>query len=210
MFSALALAGCGGESQATAPSATALPSAVDASSPVASPRSFTASSFSEPFTIELPPDWEVGDHADDMAAFYLPMGPNQGPRLGVDVQTVSQVFQDPCDTASATVDPGSSPDDLATWMGKWTPLHASKPVSGTISGHPAVIVDEDFDGTACANGNLWPTSGGYLDPQEHKRYAITEVGGKRVVVTLVGRDDTWESTLSDGQKVLESLTFTDT
>jgi hypothetical protein len=28
-----------------------------------------------------------------------------------------------------------------------------------------------------------------------------------VVVTLVGRDDTWDATLPDGDKVLESLTF---
>ena len=36
---------------------------------------------------------------------------------------------------------------------------------------------------------------------------ILEVGGKRVVVTLVGRDDTWAATLPDGEKVLDSLTF---
>ena len=52
-----------------------------------------------------------------------------------------------------------------------------------------------------------PCSAGYLDPAEHKRYAILAVGGKRVVVTLVSRDGSVHATQPDPYKVLESLTF---
>jgi hypothetical protein len=89
-----------------------------------------------------------------------------------------------------------------------TPWRPGSPSTwGKVGGIDVLVVEEGFDGSACAEGNLWPTSRGYLDPAEHKRYAILEVGGKRVVVTLVGRDDTWDATLPDGDKVLESLTF---
>ena len=171
------------------------------------PTAYTSTSFELPFTITLPAGWRVGDQDADMTSFYLPMGPNEGPRLGLDVQLVSQVLKDPCGHGPTYVDPGPSPQDLATWMEAWAPLHASKAVAGKVGGIDALVVEEGFDGAACADGNLWPTSGGYLDPAEHKRYAILEVGGKRVVVTLVGRDDTWDATLPDGDKVLESLTF---
>ena len=214
------LAACGGTSQASpsaaapttaataAPSATAAATATPAPSPSPSgPTAFTSTAFDQPFAITLPAGWVVGDQAADMSSFFLPMGPDQGPRLGVDIQEVSKVLQDPCDPGSVDIDPGASAGDLATWMGTWAPLHASAPGAAKISGLDAITVEEAFDGTPCANANLWPTSGGYLDPGEHKRYAILEVGGKRVVVTLVGRDDTWDSTLADGQKVLDSLTF---
>jgi len=171
------------------------------------PTAYTSTSFELPFTITLPAGWRVGDQDADMTSFYLPMGPNEGPRLGLDVQLVSQVLKDPCGHGPNYVDPGPSPQDLATWMEAWAPLHASKAVAGKVGGIDALVVEEGFDGSACADGNLWPTSGGYLDPAEHKRYAILEVGGKRVVVTLVGRDETWDATLPDGDKVLESLTF---
>jgi hypothetical protein len=40
------------------------------------------------------------------------------------------------------------------------------------------------------------------------RTASTRRLSSGIVVTLVGRDDTWDATLADGQKVLDSLTFT--
>lgn len=202
------VAACGGTGQATTSAATRPALGTVAPSASSGPTGFTSTAFDQPFTITLPAGWTVGDQVADMASFYLPIGPGQGPRLGIDVQEVSKVFKDPCDTASVEIDAGTSSDDLATWMGTWTPLHASKPVAATVSGRPAITVDEAFDGTPCSNANLWPTSGGFLDSAEHKRYAILEVGGKRVVVTLVGRDDMWDSTLADGQKVLDSLAFT--
>ena len=94
-------------------------------------------------------------------------------------------------------------------MRTWAPLHASAPIAAKVSGLDAVMIEEGFAGTTtCPNGNLWPTSGGYLDPQEHKRYYVVDVGGKRVVVTLVGRDDTWAATLKDGLAELDTLKFT--
>ena len=141
-----------------------------------------------------------------MSALFLPMGANQGPRLGIDIQEVPKVFKNPCDPGSALIEPGTSPADLATWMRTWAPLHATAPVAAKVGGLDALMVEEGFART-CANANLWPTSGGYLDPQEHKRYYILDVG-KRVVVTLVGRDDTWAATLKDGLAVLDTLKFT--
>lgn len=214
---AAALTACGGTGQASAPTtastATGTPppvatAALTPSSSPSGPTAFISASFDQPFTVMLPPGWIVGEQAADMAGFLLPLGPDEGPRLGLDIQEVTQVLKNPCDTGSIDIDPGAAPKDLATWMGTWTPLHASKPVPANVSGLTAIMVEESFDGTPCATANLWPTSGGYLDPAEHKRYSILEVGGKRVVVTLVGRDDTWDTTLADGQKVLDSLTFT--
>jgi len=210
------VAGCSGVAgppsvvyPSASPGTSAAASPIVSPSP-AGPKTFTSSSFDQPFTITLPEGWQIGDQAPDMAAFYLPMGPDQGPREGIDIQEVPQVFEDPCAHQPERLDPGATPAALATWMGTWEPLHASKPVAATVSGLQAISVDEAFSGTpACTDANLWPTSGGYLDPAEHKRYAILEVGGKRVVVTLVGRDDTWDATLADAQSVLDSLTFTD-
>jgi len=192
----------------TAPSAPAATSASVAPSPSPSgPTAYTSTSFDQPFTITLPAGWLIGDQDPNMVSFYLPMGPNEGPRLGVDIQEVSQVLKDPCGHGPNYIDPGQSPQELADWMTAWAPLHASKPAAGKLSGIDALVVEEAFDGS-CDGPNLWPTPGGYLDPAEHKRYAILEVGGKRIVVTLVGRDDTWDATLADGEQVLDSLTFT--
>jgi len=219
---AVALAACGGAGRTTPPAASASPSsapattaaiatasAVAAQSVAVAASPYSAKAFNEPFTITLPAGWLIGDQSPDMFSFYLPMGPQQGPRLGIDVQEVSKVFGDPCAHNPAEIDAGTSPEDLAAWMDSWAPLNASKPVAGTVSGIPAVVVEEAFEGTAaCPDANLWATPGSYLDPQEHKRYSIVTVGEKRLVVTLVGRDDTWDSTLADGQKVLDSLVFT--
>jgi len=201
-----AVSGCGGAGQAP-PSASAPPAPASPAPSPSGPTTFTSTAFDQPFAVTLPAGWIVGDQAADMAAFFLPMGPDEGPRLGLDVQEVSKVQKDPCDTGSSDVDPGATPAKLATWMSSWKPLHASKPVAAKVGAIDALAIDEGFDGSPCANANLWPTSGGYLDPAEHKRYFILEVGGKRVVVTLVGRDDTWGATLPDGQSVLDSLTF---
>jgi hypothetical protein len=214
---ALAVAGCRTTGQKPdyvqpTPTPTQTPSASPLSTPAASssplgPTAHTSTTFEQPFTITLPPGWLIGDQDPNMVSFYLPMGPNQGPRLGVDIQEVSQVLKDPCGHGPTYTDPGQSPQDLASWMAAWAPLHASKPVAGKLGGINALVVEEAFDGS-CDGPNLWPTPGGYLDPAEHKRYAILDVGGKRVVVTLVGRDDTWDATLADGEQVLDSLTFT--
>ena len=183
-------------------SATATPSAAPSG-----PSAFSPTAFDRPFTITLPAGWVVGDQAPDMSSLYLP-GVGQAPGLAIDVQEVSNVFTDPCDPKSATIKPGTSAADLATWMGRWAPLHATAPTAAKVSGLDAIMVEEGFGGTPCATANLWPTSGGYLDPQEHKRYFILEVGGKRVVVTLVAPDDTWATTLTDGLAVLDTLKFT--
>ena len=114
------LAACGGTSQSSpsaaaptaaataAPGATAAATATPAPSPSPSPSgptAFTSTAFDQPFAITLPAGWVVGDQAADMSSFFLPMGPDQGPRLGVDIQEVSKVLQDPCDTGSVDIDP---------------------------------------------------------------------------------------------------------
>ena len=221
----LAAAACGGTGQGTTgqtqvstpvPSAAAALTSPPTRTPVSStpspspagPTTFKSAVFDQPFTITLPPGWIVGEQAVDMASFFLPMGPDLGPRLGIDIQEVPRVFKNPCDVKSVEVPAGTTPGDLAAWMETWKPLHASKPVASKLSGLDALMVDEGFDGSTCKVANLWPTAGGYMDPAEHKRYQVLEVDGKRIVVTLVGRDDTWDGTLADGQKVLDSLTFT--
>lgn len=171
------------------------------------PTTYASTAFVEPFTITRPAGWLVGYTQPDVENIYLPMGPNEGPRSGIDVEEVGQVLKDPCGHGPNNIDIGPSPQDLATWMAGWAPLHAAKAVPGKVAGHDALIVEEAFDGS-CDGPNLWPNPGGYLDPAEHKRYAIFEVGGKRVIATIVGRDDTWEATLPDAEKVLDSLTFT--
>ena len=203
-LTAVMLSACGGTGSAasTPPSAASTPTAGPSES-----TAFASTAFDRPFTLTLPAGWVVGEQSADMSSMFLPMGPNQGPRLGLDIQEVSKVFKDPCDPQSSDIDPGPSAADLAKWMGSWVPLHSTGPVAATLSGFAALTVDEAFTGTPCANANLWPTSGGYLDPPEHKRYFILEVRGTRVVVTLVGRDDTWDATLADGLAVLDGLQF---
>ena len=73
------------------------------------PTTYTSTAFLEPFTITKPAGWLVGYTHPDMENLYVPMGPDQGPRAGIDVQEVSRVIKDPCGHGEYYVDIGPSP-----------------------------------------------------------------------------------------------------
>ena len=136
----VALAACGGTgSTAAAPTTAAASPTVSppatptlpnvtptlpAETPTTGPSGSTVYSslvFDRPFTITLPAGWVTGDQESDMSSLFLPMGPDQGPRLGLDIQEVPQVFKDPCDPQSTHISAGTSPADLAKWMRRGRP-----------------------------------------------------------------------------------------
>ena len=169
------------------------------------PTDFSTTSFAVPFTITIPSGWRAGDQTADMLALGLA---GNAENIGIDIQLVPKVYADPCADRSGATDPaGSSAADLAAWMLAWAPLAAASSAPVTIAGQHALVVDEAFAGMPCQNANLWPTSGGWLDAAEHKRYFIFEASGNRFVATIVSPDSTFASQVDTGLAVLGTLTF---
>lgn len=199
---ALGIAACG-------PAAVSGPSAarqsVTTSAPSGSTGLTTTTTFGVPFSLALPTGWKVGIEEADMFAAYLATGDNL--EVGVDVQLVPKVHADPCNTEAGTDDGGASAGDLASWMIKYVPLAGTAGAPSTIGGSDALVVDEAFAGTPCQNPELWPTSGGWLDATEHKRYFVFEVAGKRLVATIVSTDAGFAANVDVGLAVLGTVTF---
>jgi len=203
-IAAAVLAGCNAAGATaiptTAPTVTAAPAATG-------PTAFATTLFSVPFSLTLPAGWKVGQEEPDMFAAYISTD-HTTLDAGVDIQLVPKVYQDICNRDAGTTSGGATPAELAAWMLALSPLKATAGAPATIDGSQAVVVDESFAGTPCVNGELWPTSGGWLDASERKQYYLFEVGGKRFVATIVSSDAKFDAELSAGLQVLGSLHFT--
>src|SRR5262245_27730067 len=70
------------------------------------PSTSTSAAFMAPFTITQPAGWLVGYTHPDIENIYLPMGPDEGPRVGIDVEEVSRVIKDPCAHGEDYIDIG--------------------------------------------------------------------------------------------------------
>ncbi len=171
---------------------------------VAGPTDFKTTTFAVAFSLMLPAGWTVGLEQPDIVF----VGLNGGPQvIGADVQLVPAAVADPCDDASGPAAIGSSAADLANWMLAWAPLHATAAASVTVGGQEALVVEEAFAGVPCPTANMWRNDGGFLDPTEHKRYFIFEVGGKRFVATVVSTDANFAAHVDEGLRVLRTLVF---
>ena len=163
--------------------------------------------FSVPFSLTLPQGWKVGDEKPDMFAAYISTD-HETLDAGVDIQLVPKVFLDPCNKDAGTATGGTTAAELAAWMLAFAPLKGTAGAQTTIAGSDALVVNEAFAGTPCENPELWPTSGGWLDASEHKRYFVFEVAGKRFVATIVSSDAKFDSQVDATLAILQSLRFT--
>jgi hypothetical protein len=189
--------------------ATAIPTApADASSaPAASgPTAYATTTFGVPFSLTLPAGWKVFEEKPDMFAAYLSTD-DQTRDAGVDIQLVPRVHADPCHPDAGDATGGSTAAELSTWMLAFAPLHGTAAAPATIGGTRALVVDEAFAGTPCVNAELWPTDGGWLDASERKRYFVFEVGGKRLVATIVSSDAKFDAQADAVLGILVSLRF---
>ena len=198
-----ALAAC------NATGATAIPPRATATSePSGSgPTALSTTVFDLPFSLTLAPGWNVFQETPDMFAAYLSTD-NETADVSIDIQLVPKVNVDPCNKASGTATAGSTAAELAAWMVAYAPLNGSAETATTIAGSEALVIDEAFAGTPCENAELWPTDGGWLDASERKRYFVFEVGGKRLVATIISSDAKFDAHVDEGLAVLASLRFT--
>lgn len=184
--------------------ATAAPSAAVAS---AGPTTYGTTSFGVPFALSMPAGWKVSVDEPDMFTVYVSTDPNTFD-AAVDIQLVSMVHKDPCNKAAGDVTAGSTAADLVAWMLAFAPLAGTAGAPASIGGSNALVVNEAFAGTPCVNAELWPTPGGWLDANEQKRYFVFDVGGKRLVATIVSSDEKFAAQERGSLAILESLRFT--
>jgi hypothetical protein len=170
------------------------------------PTAFSSTTFGVPFSLTLPAGWKVFEEKPDMFAAYVSTD-HQTRDAGLDIQLVSKVHVDPCNPGGGDTSGGSTASELATWMLAFAPLHGTAGAPATIGGAKALVVDEAFAGTPCVNAELWPTDGGWLDASERKRYFVFEVGGKRLVATIVSTDAKFDAQADAVVGILASLRF---
>lgn len=190
--------------------ATAIPTQPAAATPApaaSGPTTYATTTFGVPFSLTLPAGWKVADDSPDMFTAYISTAPDTFD-AAIDVQLVPTVHVDPCDKAAGTEPGGSTAADLAAWMLAYAPMAGSAGAPTTIDGSTALVVNEEWAGTACENGELWPTPGGWLDAPEHKRFFIFEVGGKRLVASIASSNEKFDAQVGAGLAVLESVRFT--
>ena len=207
---AAAIAACNATGATPIPppaTATGAPATATTAPGGSGPTALSTTVFSVPFSLTLPTGWEVFDEQPDMFAAYVSTD-NETADVNIDIQVVPKVNLDPCDKDAGTATGGSTAAELSTWMLAYAPLKGSAGTATTIDGSKALVVDEAFAGTPCVNPVLWPTDGGWLDASEHKRYFVFEVGGKRLVATIISSDAKFDSHVDAALAVLASLRFT--
>lgn len=196
-----------------APGATAIPATPAAGTAAtgapdqSGPTAFTTTTFSLPFSLTLPTGWKVFEEQTDMFAAYL-SSDHETTDVAIDIQLVQKVNVDPCNKGAGTTTGATSAAGLVTWMLAVAPLNGSAGTPVTLVGTKALVVNEAFAGTPCVNAELWPTSGGWLDANERKRYFVLDVSGTRLVATIVSSDAKFDAQVAAGLAVLESLRFT--
>ena len=172
----------------------------------------TADAFDVPFTITIPTNWDLVIEQQGYVAINEPLPGGDGwPAIGIDVVVAESVIQDPCQPhLGAAAEVGPRPEDLAEWLASLEVLGATDTSKGTIAGRDAWVLDEGFVGSAgCPELYLWDNDGGFVAPQEHKRYYIFEAGGRRLVALVVAPDEDFDRRVDEALGVLDTLRFTD-
>ena len=209
------LPGLGSRIGGTTPTATASPTSTPtaaSASPSASAEATLTAVNGARISVVLPTGWT--EEGGGWAILKTKPSPLAG--TAVMFASVENMFSDPCfdgDGPGTLMDPplGPTVDDLATGLSRIPGTTASEPVSGTIAGLPAKVVDFTIPAdNPCGTTRfyLWEDDpGGYTYAQgvdEVSRTWVFEIDGKRVLLRTL----TWGGTSEAAEAELQSIVDT--
>lgn len=195
------------ELQAIVDTVRILPAVGDAAgaSATALPEAILTATNGARISVALPAGWH-----EDGGWALLKSDPAPLAGMGVMFASPENMFSEPCLGARKLMDPplGPTVDDLVTGLTLIPGTTASEPVSGTVAGLPARVVDFTIPANSrCGNVRfyLWEDDpGGFTwaqDNDEVSRTRVFEIDGQRVLLRTL----TWRGTNPEAEAELQSI-----
>jgi hypothetical protein len=214
------MAGCGAAPQATpvvTPSPTAAPTPTTLATAVSSTSAATTTITGDvggadlKFTFEMPGDWTSfanGARSVDRA-HQVELG---GSAFFVSV--VDNTFEDPCAHVERSPEVGSTTDDVVAALGTIPSTTATQPLTTTIAGLDATLVELTIPGSLPCNPQtffLWQDSPGnywwLLATNERIRVWVIDQDGTPVVISARSWPETSAALVTQMDTVLNSIKF---